>query len=98
PEHSTLSLHDALPIFRQGALDLIAKLHDSEDGEASIVTWPWDIFFTGLGFLQPTVSVASAPVTLHSEVVALESLRNGAQYPTALDRKSTRLNSSHVKI
>src|SRR5436309_8720344 len=67
----TLSLHDALPIFRSPAAPVIAR-------------------FVKLAAPVPVVVAVSVPPSVPPPV-AIAAV-------TVTDRKSTRLNSSHVKI
>src|SRR5690606_39754669 len=81
---STLSLHDALPIFRRPSA--MTQMNADNTARQVVITHPdMGIYlgnFIGLGFwsLLDSVGQNAAP-TFDSE-----------------DRKSTRLNSSHVKI
>src|SRR5690606_41911894 len=94
---STLSLHDALPIFRlRWAFDfrsgetIDAELHHWRENDMSTTfdllrhVRPGDLLLRDMGYF------------------CLEALHEihaaGAWFITRIDRKSTRLNSSHVKI
>jgi hypothetical protein len=78
-------------VLKQGALAAIAEAHAGGGADAEIVTWPWDLYFTESGLLQTLSSAAPGIKVLDSEAVALDSLRIGVGYPTALARG---LNSS----
>src|SRR5690606_41348310 len=85
PELATLSLHDALPIFRGG--DHLQRVQHR-----------------GFGGVQALDQVVG-PVLVHQEAdrTQLHAVDRPAEGAVAMqgvqqDRKSTRLNSSHVKI
>src|SRR5690606_40921489 len=90
----TLSLHDALPIFRHGgehglqAIALLAviieDLYADHAGPGSV---PWSKIARSCG--DPHLLHSLSHVGRHAEHHLCSSTR---------DRKSTRLNSSHVKI
>src|SRR5690606_41511072 len=87
PQLSTLSLHDALPIFRlhQDETNLVCTL--AIDASESMQ-------FRGRGSLSK-LEYAQYLATAFSHII----LQGQDQVGLALlDRKSTRLNSSHVKI
>src|SRR5690606_40209874 len=79
----TLSLHDALPIFR-----LVIGLRARERGQERVV----DVDGASVPFLREFRRQHLHVARQHQQVDALVA----QQAP--LDRKSTRLNSSHVKI
>src|SRR5690606_40355886 len=89
PELYTLSLHDALPI-------LLAGIHAVEEG---------DLLARGLqaggglarGPGVPAQVRVEADLAVEAEAVHAQQGDEHAHVPR-LDRKSTRLNSSHVKI
>src|SRR5690606_40374595 len=89
----SLSLHDALPIFLSGLFD----------GVSQSVT---DAFLTGLqDAVQDTAAWKALTDAIQQAILtgaainpALFSSVIDAALPLAQDRKSTRLNSSHVKI
>src|SRR5690606_41730055 len=89
----TLSLHDALPILRY--LDLLFRPRSSH----TILSGS-DIAYTGEGMLLE-VKVAGwlylQGVSLPMSTANMFTCRRMA-WQTSRDRKSTRLNSSHVKI
>src|SRR5262245_64808167 len=76
----TLSLHDALPIFREKVRKLWGKLRPEKRHEIPDLTG-----FTGY-VLRHTYATGALARGLSGQVVA------------SLDRKSTRLNSSHLGI
>src|SRR5258707_12413377 len=75
----TLSLHDALPIYRAGFsfLDVIREVNGT-------------LCFRGSG--PPALAIG------HSSTEACIAFCNFQRLLTTLDRKSTRLNSSHANI
>src|SRR5690606_40367034 len=90
PHLDTLSLHDALPIFTRDAAPATgAPLPAARVG----YLLPW-----GLGAAEAVVEALQ--LGLRVQTMDRPFTIGGRQYPagTALDRKSTRLNSSHVKI
>src|SRR5690606_40259198 len=86
PDIYTLSLHDALPIFCNSAIDLIVrndkgghfKVGALQDEKAKAILKDYDIEDD---YLDPIILV-----------------RGNSVFYKSRDRKSTRLNSSHVKI
>src|SRR5690606_42050705 len=85
----TLSLHDALPILFHQILHW-HHFYDRATLEAGLVS---DGFFHAFGWFATVIGlVMVADVRRRSE------LRGQALVAGILDRKSTRLNSSHVKI
>src|SRR5690606_41534539 len=84
----TLSLHDALPIFLQG---IQVRFNTTEgdstfyDSKITVVTTEENRAKQRCDALRTFPSYIRVPVTVSS-------------WPEAKDRKSTRLNSSHVKI
>src|SRR5690606_39968919 len=92
PEPSTLSLHDALPICRRLAVELVdddrvaARLHRRLEGFGR----------TRRGARRDDLYSRSEDT---DRVAAYQpQVRVGALPDQGGDRKSTRLNSSHVKI
>src|SRR5690606_42013034 len=91
PKRSTLSLHDALPILAQtggAALDGICDasgLRPMRCAGRRLAGGAWG---------------AGVRAALSSRGLTRRDSRGGrsARHAAALDRKSTRLNSSHVKI
>src|SRR5205814_3570079 len=93
PTHiSTLSLHDALPIYPKVTIPV--------SGIGGIATWTDAAEFIALG--SGTVQVCTA--AMHYGFRIVEDLADGLsnwmdeQGFARLDRKSTRLNSSHLGI
>src|SRR5690606_42031695 len=93
PAISTLSLHDALPIFRLGrahhgldggVVDLAREGHDAAERRAGVAV---EGSLVGVG--QGVGDGGAARVGM---------LDDGHRRLAGGDRKSTRLNSSHVKI
>src|SRR5690606_41980544 len=80
---SPLSLHDALPILRVARIGRVLLRYRLDALLDGSPAERW------LRLLRPFVPRASADV---------QALPRGARLRLALDRKSTRLNSSHVKI
>src|SRR5690606_41778055 len=85
PQRYTLSLHDALPILpvRAPQIHHIAERIGNED--------------------VPTILAGDFNVKEDAELELLEEtiltkVASAATFPSWADRKSTRLNSSHVKI
>src|SRR5207253_9254430 len=80
PPHSTLSLHDALPISRPGIRNLV--LRDIRQPRLDAET------------LERLLQIAGelAQLLEHSRLAHVHDVIDGR------DRKSTRLNSSHVAI
>src|SRR5207302_11017891 len=91
----TPSLHDALPICSQQLLRWVAYMVGAE------VLWrmcrapvPWEFAKHAIWFVSLVSLLRSGPISTS----LLPVLYLGLLIPAALDRKSTRLNSSHVKI
>src|SRR5690606_41943094 len=95
PEISSLSLHDALPILRAGAP--VPRRQPSRDRHTPPRAPHQDWHPIARGAAVPP---AAAAFTMRTKRRRIEQIfkyplqQNGA----GLDRKSTRLNSSHVKI
>src|SRR5437868_13182515 len=79
---STLSLHDALPISEYASW---RSLRDSEDAKYIALTMP--------RFLS---RIPDGSKTAPVEEFAFEEDTEGADHSKYVDRKRTRLNSSHV--
>src|SRR5690606_42001917 len=92
--HYTISLHDALPIFAEDKNPMVNTISSwatvLHTGEGSIL---WSVVL-GLG----TLTIPFLMVT--GFIIYFKRPRNRIKnkYGTNEDRKSTRLNSSHVKI
>src|SRR5690606_40570155 len=82
PETSTLSLHDALPIF---------------EGPATVFFGLF-LVITGSGLLKPNISVMVGRLYDDEGEARRDAGFSVFYMGINLDRKSTRLNSSHVKI
>src|SRR5699024_12366081 len=82
----TLSLHDALPIFSR----LISQgIESSQSFSSELLNDPWSATDSWRinNVLQRTISLIK-----NDEIHTVQLMRKG------VDRKSTRLNSSHVSI
>src|SRR5690606_41490000 len=88
---STLSLHDALPIFHE-PLDRLVRVEALGHG-AELRTDAGEIGDRYAGLAAPGTVGIGGP-----EVLPLAVQPVGLVGTEVLDRKSTRLNSSHVKI
>src|SRR5690606_41500685 len=87
PQRPPRSLHDALPIFLASLRDATRQLMTVEDCiEISI-----------LASLRDATRDQTERSGSHRKISILASLRDATRSPNQ-DRKSTRLNSSHVKI
>src|SRR5690606_42008773 len=82
----TPSLHDALPIYRKKPLGLIAI-------RGSVAT---QVSF--LANLYAAMIPAAGEIQLDHDFLFRYQLAEHPQAAVQVDRKSTRLNSSHVKI
>src|SRR5690606_40682559 len=98
PDLYSLSLHDALPIYSSGFL---------EEQEASLlrVSTSFNCFRTAFLALSPAFLalkdfIELSRITRSTSTFLSNHLCDSVENTssTALDRKSTRLNSSHVKI
>src|SRR5690606_41308635 len=92
----TLSLHDALPILNdlyfRGQVDAINK-------SQAVIEFDMqgNILNANKNFLDTIGYTKDEIVGKHHSIFCEESYKNSNEYKE-LDRKSTRLNSSHVKI
>src|SRR5690606_41687115 len=84
-EICTLSLHDALPIFGMG------HVHPCVAGKPCVKNNPGP-----RKYVKPTSDRSGPPASWSSPACVFAQPRNTPA--PATDRKSTRLNSSHVKI
>src|SRR5690606_41937676 len=96
PDSSTLSLHDALPISEghlaaEQAVDALALVDEvgAEIGDEQQV---------GLAGLNEHAHRHASIVQIPGVGADVGLRPDGALLPDGADRKSTRLNSSHVKI
>src|SRR5690606_39455848 len=92
PEFSPLSLHDALPIlgFADGETSI-------EDAFADLANrWPSARFTRNDARMAPLVSQIFNPSQWSAEQ-PVRVVLIGTDFEVKVDRKSTRLNSSHVK-
>src|SRR5207302_11397181 len=88
----TLSLHDALPISqRDGLHDERAGAHPQRSASARFAAAGVRLFLLHVPALQPRLS--ASPLWGRGDARA-----DAAVAAQCRDRKSTRLNSSHVKI
>lgn len=78
-------------VLKQETLAKVAELHASGGEEAAIVTWSWDLYFNESRLLLPFAGRELSAKVLDSTILALDSLRARASYPSALPRG---LNSS----
>src|SRR5690606_41675625 len=90
PRIYTLSLHDALPIL-QGA-DGVAFIADSQRSETRANSTSFVNLRQNLS--ENGIEPASMPLVIQFNKRDLADVRSDDE----IDRKSTRLNSSHVKI
>src|SRR5690606_39596928 len=94
-ELSTLSLHAALPISRTCLQEIQDRLRERPDGPALIFLVPEQATFQMERALLTTGPVRASS---RARVVSFRRLAVHVLQETGTDRKSTRLNSSHVKI
>src|SRR5207302_7727979 len=96
PPLSTLSLHDALPICGPEGGFCCALDADSEGVEGKFYAWTLDELREALGpgLADEALDYFRPREFEHGRLV----LEGRGPEPASLDRKSTRLNSSHVKI
>src|SRR5690606_41187724 len=95
-ESVALSLHDALPIFRaQAILDRVPGFY----GHVSNFSLSW-MLLAGAGFLWLTMGMHMRHMGLAALALVVANVACEFLLPwlNTRDRKSTRLNSSHVKI
>src|SRR5207249_10088528 len=90
PEIYTLSLHDALPIFVAAALS-------ADQAAAPAVDAAFSAFFQARTVREAAVASDQIVASGVGFDEAFRRLRQGRIYSRE-DRKSTRLNSSHVSI
>src|SRR5690606_41637508 len=93
-----LSLHDALPILVQIDVEYLGDLHckviHTPSGQSFITDAPIDNQGKG-EFISPTDLTAASIASCIATIMAIKARNSGFDIE---DRKSTRLNSSHVKI
>src|SRR5690606_39467256 len=92
PECYLLSLHDALPISRR-SLDLDRRIVGQTPGDGAVIL----VFLKGNDGI-PTLAAAGAHLRGEVGKVVACAIDRKNFLPRPEDRKSTRLNSSHVKI
>src|SRR5690606_40538080 len=97
PERSTLSLHDALPILWAWSL-AIPSGSKKVDAAQKFVTWATSKEYIEL--VGKTNGWGTVPTGTRKSTYANADFLKAARFANAekIDRKSTRLNSSHVKI
>src|SRR5690606_40600270 len=93
PTISTLSLHDALPIFVARAL-----LRQHVDRRAARARIPIRVGVNRHEEIRTRLARDLAPFVQRDEIVAVAGQHRTDPGLALEDRKSTRLNSSHVKI
>src|SRR5690606_41825490 len=92
-----LSLHDALPIFGfQPILGLDPMAHEGDRASGPLTAIWYAIFILPMLLFTPDIARRAAPSGAIRRGLA-ELGRTLRRLPSE-DRKSTRLNSSHVKI
>src|SRR5699024_12314375 len=93
PALSPLSLHDALPIYPS-----LPTANRAPDGGV----YPVTVTATADGVSAPQsqgLHLVPRLVAARTEGVEIDARRDSGEYPgDPIDRKSTRLNSSHVSI
>src|SRR5690606_41981818 len=98
PDLYTLSLHDALPIsgFSASLLNnnIALLISDSVSSNFSLSIFPMGSTINFNKVFHSLSDPSNAPILNGLGSLLLKTLSN----PPALDRKSTRLNSSHVNI
>src|SRR5690606_41135011 len=96
PQTSTLSLHDALPILKLvSEIQSIDKLCENLPDSGGAVWIPAQI---GLGAPYWNRLIRGAWFGIDLATTQAQLVRAVMEGVAARDRKSTRLNSSHVKI
>src|SRR5690606_40807547 len=95
PPTDTLSLRDALPILL-GAWAAFWALARNDARMAAIHAESYAGYRARLGELL--TACGTAPVEAERLAIMLTAMVDGLWLELSLDRKSTRLNSSHVKI
>src|SRR5690606_41893637 len=91
----TLSLHDALPIF-EDILAILKKLNIINSQEN--IQLAREFLIAGVKIDKTTFDKISTMKQNLKELISLSNEENMARLMEEGDRKSTRLNSSHVKI
>src|SRR5690606_41248205 len=90
----TLSLHDALPIYSPKQVDIF-----DSPANAAAVPATIDQIFASCSKPTSLIDLANVFRGIPSETIAVELCKYAEKQGWKIeDRKSTRLNSSHVKI
>src|SRR5207244_7922667 len=94
PVTSTLSLHDALPIFKRYHIGPVWRGENPQAGRfREFMQCDFDIIGTAANAADIEIALV-----IHDLMVALGFERFEVRVNNRLDRKSTRLNSSHQII
>src|SRR3546814_20712180 len=93
----TLSLHDVLPIFVSSSKPAVASIAPS--AKRRCAAWPTSVKKRGSAAASvsrsPPSSVSAPPAQRQSPAIRDRFSGTAPIFPSASDRKSTRLNSSH---
>src|SRR5690606_41687612 len=95
PHLYTLSLHDALPICTNNSRHLTGHAVDIAALVDGQVRWDWPLYPRIAAAFKQAARELNTPITWGGD---WPKLRDGPHFELERDRKSTRLNSSHVKI
>src|SRR5204863_7040476 len=94
-ELHALSLHDALPIYKANSTTVVTCPTTSLTYTGSALT-PCTALVTGAGGLSQSLSVSYSNNTNAGTAAASASFAGDANHLASKDRKSTRLNTTHV--